>query len=138
MTVSTRRSRCSTFANSLSEGTKNAVYLVGDFNSYTQEDPIKVFYDAGWTDVLFAKAPGQYTYTFDGELGSLDHVIASPAAHARSPRPRSGRSTRPSGSGASTGHPAAEAGTPYRSSDHDPIVVGVGARWFPARSTSTS
>ena len=24
--------------------------------------------------------PGQYTYTFDGELGSLDHVIASPAA----------------------------------------------------------
>ena len=36
-----------TFANTLSEGRKNAVYLVGDFNSYAKEDPIKVFADAG-------------------------------------------------------------------------------------------
>ncbi len=70
-----------TFANTLSEGQKNAVYLVGDFNAYAKEDPIKVFADAGWSDVLFTKARGQYTYTFDGELGSLDHVIASPAAN---------------------------------------------------------
>ena len=34
---------------------------------------------AGPTSLL-TKARGQYTYTFDGELGSLDHVIASPAA----------------------------------------------------------
>ncbi len=47
-----------TFANSLSDGRKNAVYLVGDFNSYAKEDPIKVFTDAGWSDVLFTKATG--------------------------------------------------------------------------------
>ena len=40
----------------------------GDFNSYAKEDPIKVFTDAGWSDLLFTHARGQYTYTFDGEL----------------------------------------------------------------------
>ena len=28
------------------------VFLVGDFNAYAQEDPIQVFTDAGWTDLL--------------------------------------------------------------------------------------
>src|SRR4029079_17715942 len=68
-----------TWINSIADGRKNSVYLVGDFNSSAKEDPIKVFTDAGWTDGLFNKARGQYTYTFDGELQSLDHVIASPA-----------------------------------------------------------
>ena len=54
-TASIRRKSLLTFANSLSDGRKNAIYLVGDFNSYAKEDPIKVFTDAGWTDLLFAQ-----------------------------------------------------------------------------------
>ena len=46
------------FANSVSDGRKNAVYLVGDFNSYAKEDPIKVFTDAGWTDLLLLEGAG--------------------------------------------------------------------------------
>lgn len=55
------------------------VFLVGDFNSYTFEDPMQVLYDAGFVNV----APeDQYSYAFDGMAGSLDHVVASPAAAA--------------------------------------------------------
>lgn len=115
-----------TFANTLSEGQKNAVYLVGDFNSYAKEDPMKVFADAGWSDLLFTKARGQYTYTFDGELGSLDHVIASPAATARVTGAGVWSINSPEWAGREYWGTAAEAGTPYRSSDHDPILVGVG------------
>ena len=121
-----------TFANTLSEGRKNAVYLVGDFNSYAKEDPIKVFAEAGWADLLLTKARGQFTYTFDGELGSLDHVIASPAANTRVTNAAVWPINSPEWSGREYPGPAAEPGTPFRSSDHDPIVVGVGSEVPPA------
>ncbi|MDO5617990.1 ExeM/NucH family extracellular endonuclease [Kocuria sp.] len=55
------------------------VFLVGDFNSYTFEDPMQVLYNSGFVNI----APeGQYSYAFDGMAGSLDHVVASPAAAA--------------------------------------------------------
>ena len=122
-----------TFANSISDGRKNAVYLVGDFNSYAQEDPIKVFTNAGWTDLLYATAPGQYTYTFDGELGSLDHVIASPAAADKVKKAAVWTINSPEWSGREYWGPAAEPNTPFRSSDHDPIVVGVGSEAVPGK-----
>ena len=49
------------FVNGIAKGSKSDVYLVGDFNSYAKEDPIKVFTDAGWSDLLFTHARGQYT-----------------------------------------------------------------------------
>ncbi|MFE6254659.1 ExeM/NucH family extracellular endonuclease [Agromyces sp. NPDC057865] len=119
------------FANGLSDGRKNAVYLVGDFNSYAKEDPIKVFTDAGWSDLLFTKARGQYTYTFDGELGSLDHVIASPAAADRVTGVGVWSINSPEWSGREYPGPAADASNPFRSSDHDPILVGVGSEKVP-------
>lgn len=119
------------FANSLSDDKKNAIYLVGDFNSYAKEDPIKVFTDAGWSDLLFTKARGQYTYTFDGELGSLDHVIASPAASDRVTKAAVWSINSPEWSGREYWGTAAETGTPFRSSDHDPILVGVGTEAVP-------
>ena len=79
------------------------VFLVGDFNAYGKEDPIDVFTQAGWTDVEPTFAQGQYTYSFDGELGSLDHVIASPVrGEGDHRRRRCGTSTRRSGATAAT------------------------------------
>ncbi|MFF2494248.1 ExeM/NucH family extracellular endonuclease [Agromyces sp. NPDC058064] len=124
------------FANELSEGRKNAVYLVGDFNSYAKEDPIKVFTDAGWNDLLFSKARGQYTYTFDGELGSLDHVIASPAASDRVTKAAVWSINSPEWAGREYWGPAAETvaeASVFRSSDHDPILVGVGSEGVPGK-----
>ncbi|MGW9631550.1 ExeM/NucH family extracellular endonuclease [Agromyces sp. NPDC055520] len=120
------------FANGLSEGRKTDIYLVGDFNSYAKEDPIKVFTDAGWTDIVPKKAAGQYTYTFDGELGSLDHVIASKSATDKVTAAGVWSINSPEWSGREYWSTAPEAGTPFRSSDHDPIVVGVGTESAPA------
>jgi predicted extracellular nuclease len=55
------------------------IFLVGDFNSYTQEDPMQVLYQNG-----FVNQPSDdvrdTSYEFDGQAGSLDHVLANTAA----------------------------------------------------------
>lgn len=101
------------------------ILLLGDFNAYGQEDPIDVFAQAGWTDLVPAQAAGQYTYTFDGELGSLDHAIASPSLteSVTGTGVWGINSAEWSDRGYSFG--AAESGTPFRSSDHDPVIVGI-------------
>lgn len=56
------------------------VLLLGDFNAYEKEDPIRVLEEAGY--VSQGALTGEYSYTFDGAVGSLDGVYASPAASA--------------------------------------------------------
>lgn len=56
------------------------VFLAGDFNSYSAEDPMQVLYDAGYVN-QGSKTDG-YSYVFSGLVGSLDHILASPAADA--------------------------------------------------------
>ena len=55
------------------------VFLVGDFNSYTQEDPMQVLYGAGYLNQP-SDDPKDVSYEFGSTAGSLDHVLASPAA----------------------------------------------------------
>lgn len=101
------------------------IFLIGDFNSYAHEDPIGVFTDAGWTDLVPAKAAGQYTYSFDGELGSLDHVLASPSVVSTVTGVGVWNINSPEWSDRGYAFGATDGSSPYRSSDHDPIVVGV-------------
>ncbi len=101
------------------------ILLIGDFNAYAKEDPIEVFTSEGWSDVAGEKAPGQHTYTFDGELGSLDHVLASPSLAESITGAGVWSINSPEWSDRGYAFGATEAGTPFRSSDHDPIVVGV-------------
>ncbi|WP_295657787.1 Ig-like domain repeat protein, partial [uncultured Nocardioides sp.] len=55
-----------------------AVFLVGDFNSYTQEDPMHVLYGGGYDAV---ERPGDdESYSFSGLSGSLDHILGNAAA----------------------------------------------------------
>src|SRR6201999_2000467 len=58
------------------------IFLVGDFNSYTQEDPAQVLYSAGYTDLGSTLDPSEQTYSFDGLEGSIDHVFANAAARS--------------------------------------------------------
>jgi 5'-nucleotidase len=69
-----------TFANEFAaaRGT-NKVFLTGDFNSYTHEDPMQVLYDAGFGAVESDDADDD-SYSFSGLSGSLDHVLANDAA----------------------------------------------------------
>ena len=106
-------------------GAGERVAVVGDFNAYAREDPLRLFYDAGWRDP-FAAGPGEppHSFVFDGQAGRLDHALLSPALAARV-------------AGAAKWHTNAdepddtrerEAAGPWRSSDHDPLVVGLRLR----------
>jgi 5'-nucleotidase len=101
------------------------VLLVGDFNSYAQEDPVQVLTAAGLVDLVPTKDPTEYTYTFDGELGSLDHAFATPALAASVTGVDVWNINSPEWSDRGYEFGAAEPGTPFRSSDHDPIKVGI-------------
>ncbi|SME90384.1 5'-nucleotidase [Cellulosimicrobium cellulans J34] len=104
------------------------VLLAGDFNSYSQEDPLEVLKDAGYVDL--GDTTGEQTYLFDGYVGSLDHVFASPAAAAavtgtdvwniNSVEPIANEYSRYNYN-ASILYDT----TPFRSSDHDPVLVGL-------------
>ncbi|GAB2457855.1 5'-nucleotidase [Conyzicola lurida] len=101
------------------------VLLVGDFNAYGQEDPAQVLTAAGLVDLVPTKDPSEYTYTFDGELGSLDHAFATPELAASVTGVDVWNINSPEWSDRGYEFGAAEAGTPFRSSDHDPIKVGI-------------
>ena len=52
--------------------------IIGDLNSYAKEDPIVALQNAGYTDMVAAfGGPSAYGYVFDGQLGYLDHALAS-------------------------------------------------------------
>jgi 5'-nucleotidase len=65
-------------ATAQADGTKK-IFLVGDFNSYTQEDPMQVLYQNGFVNQP-SDDPQDTSYEFDGQAGSLDHVLANSAA----------------------------------------------------------
>lgn len=114
-------------ARSDAAGTEQ-VLLVGDFNAYEQEDPIKVLTDAGYTDL--GPTTGEYSYSYGGMVGSLDHVLASPAAadlvsgtdiwNINAYEPVANEYSRYN-SNASILYDE----SPFRSSDHDPVLVGL-------------
>ena len=58
---------------------EDQILLLGDFNAYLGEEPIDYLVAAGFND-LIAELPAEqsYTYAFNGELGALDHALASP------------------------------------------------------------
>jgi len=69
------------FADSLVEDKGIApVFMTGDYNAYSAEDPITTLESLGWNP-LDAKN-GETSYFFGGLAGSLDHVFANDAALA--------------------------------------------------------
>jgi 5'-nucleotidase len=62
------------------------VFLTGDFNAYSEEDPVQVLEDGSEGEAFHELNGelnnGEATYSFDGMDGSLDHVFANPAAKA--------------------------------------------------------
>lgn len=106
------------------------VFLVGDFNSYTMEDPLQILYAAGYEDSELASGHDEYSYSFSGLSGSLDHILLNEGALER----MTGTDIWNINSGESllmeysrwnyTGTDFHDAG-PFRSSDHDPVIVGL-------------
>ena len=116
-----------TFAEQLrSETGDSDVIVLGDLNAYTQEDPVDVLRRGGFRDLVETEKPGDYSYVFNGLSGSLDHAMASiPLSqkvtgvdvwNINSPEPDAYQYDAV---------PALYTADQYRSSDHDPVVVGL-------------
>jgi 5'-nucleotidase len=107
----------------------DSVFLSGDFNAYTLEQPMQVFYDAGYTN-LGAEMTDEHTYLFGGTVGSLDHILANDAALANvtgadiwninSVEPIALEYSRYNYNKTNFYAP-----DQFRASDHDPLVVGL-------------
>jgi len=113
--------------------------VIGDLNSYGREDPIKTLAASGLAGQTerFVPAGRRYSHVFDGQAGELDHVLAPPALarwitgvtiwHINADEPpivdyntedNPPRLYRPDA---------------YRSSDHDPVIVGLRPPGAPQR-----
>lgn len=107
--------------------------VIGDLNSYDHEDSIDAFVAGGFTD-LEKQFNGEhaYSYVFDGQLGYLDYALAQPALQADVTGVSAWHinSDEPSlidydMSFKLPAQDALYAPDPYRSSDHDPVIVGL-------------
>jgi predicted extracellular nuclease len=110
------------------------ILILGDLNSYAKEDPITVLKNAGYINLAEDRLGlASYSFSFQGQWGSLDYALASP-------------SLNPQVTGIAKWHINADEPSvldyninfkntaqqsyfyspdPYRSSDHDPIVIGL-------------
>ncbi|GLJ60186.1 hypothetical protein GCM10017576_03150 [Microbacterium barkeri] len=109
-----------------------AALLVGDFNSYTQEDPMQVLYEAGYVDAESAFGSTESSYVYQALSGSLDHVLLNPAAAELATGAdiwsiNSGEAVALEYSRYNSHGTLFYAPDAYRSSDHDPIIVGLDA-----------
>lgn len=109
-----------------------AVVMAGDYNSYTMEDPLDVLYRAGYTDVGSTFDPSSYSYSFSGLSGSLDHILVNDHALRMSTGAdhwniNSGESVALEYSRYNYHSTDFHQSGPYRSSDHDPVVLGLKA-----------
>lgn len=105
------------------------VVAIGDYNAYAMEDPIRVLRERGWVDAPMAAEGGEtpHSFVFDGQAGRLDHAMLSPSMAAM----LRGAAKWPVNSDESIGFAydgalGREAG-PWRSSDHDPLLLGFDA-----------
>lgn len=100
----------------------NDVVVVGDLNSYMQETPIKTLQQGGLEN-LNERIPAQQRYSsqFQGESGFLDYMLVT-------------QSLRPQVTGVAVWHINSDEPvgiseeaqpTPYRSSDHDPLIISL-------------
>ncbi|MET0524820.1 MAG: ExeM/NucH family extracellular endonuclease, partial [Nocardioides sp.] len=114
------------------QGDVDDVLLLGDFNSYTEEDPLHELYDAGYSDLEKVAGNDEYSYSFSGLSGSLDHVIANASALERFTGAdiwniNAGESVAMEYSRFNYHATDFHQDNPFRSSDHDPVVVGLNA-----------
>ncbi|KVQ07154.1 endonuclease [Burkholderia ubonensis] len=110
------------------------VLLIGDFNSYTHEDPIRLLESRGYRNLVSRWiGANAYSYVYNGEAGYLDHALASLplAAHVKAVHEWHINADEPVALQYTLAYKSAEqqrtwyAPDAYRSSDHDPVLVDI-------------
>ncbi len=105
-----------------SQGGSHTIIL-GDFNAYAMEDPVRWLRDAGWRDAFaVARIRQPYSYVYNGLSGRLDHALLTPAMASRLRGAAEWHLNADAPDAA--GYMKGDASTPMRSSDHDPLLLG--------------
>jgi predicted extracellular nuclease len=115
--------------------------VIGDMNAYAKEDPIATFEAAGYTNTIASfLGSDAYSFVFQGQSGYLDHALASPALsakvagvsewHTNADEPIAlDYNVEFKSPGQVTSFYAPDA---FRSSDHDPVLVGLNLNSVPS------
>lgn len=114
----------------------NDVIVIGDLNAYGKEDPILALTNGGLMDEIAHYNSADYSYVFDGESGYIDHALATSSLsgqitgavhwHINADEPSViDYNTEFKQPICATCSPDLYTTTPYRASDHDPVVVGL-------------
>lgn len=129
--------------------------IIGDLNAYRNEDPIMALEATGYTDLVdFFSGADAYGYVFDGQLGYLDHALASDnmlpyisgVAHWHINADEVNvldynNTVLDSGEQSFEAKPSSLplfADDAYRSSDHDPVIIGVAFPQVPSCNGRTA
>jgi predicted extracellular nuclease len=123
------------------------VLVIGDLNSYAKEDPVLALEAAGYANLVEAHGgTDAYSFVFDGLWGYLDHALASPSLraqvsgagdyHINADEPSVldyNTNFKTPGQIASLYAPDA-----FRTSDHDPVLIGLNLAKAASTTTVTS
>lgn len=107
------------------------VLVIGDLNSYAQEDPVDAIRDAGYVDLIdsFIGQQDAFSYIFDGQQGTLDQGLASQslASQVSGVTEWHINAQEPGLFSYSTEFkdPAFYNDDVYATSDHDPLLIGL-------------
>jgi predicted extracellular nuclease len=110
----------------------NDFLVIGDFNAHAMSDAMARFETAGYTNVGESLIGDEaYSFEFDGQLGALDHAVASPtlaaqvvaaaAWHINADEARVHDYNLEFGRDPGIFDPS----IPYRAADHDPLIIGI-------------
>jgi uncharacterized protein len=112
------------------------IIILGDLNAYSQEDPIDILRAGGFTQL----SPDTQSFVFDGQGGSLDYALVSSSLSTQvtgageyninSVEPivldfNDGELTTSEGAAEDRNDTSLYQSSQFRSSDHDPILVGL-------------
>lgn len=111
-------------------GTLAGTLVTGDLNSYALEDPMQIFYNAGYTSLVHHFHPcdadrcDQHSYRYRGEKGSLDYALATDNLLTHVINAQSWNINADEPRALSYDQPAGESMRgPWRSSDHNPVLT---------------
>jgi predicted extracellular nuclease len=112
-------------------GTGNdRILVLGDLNAYAKEDPIAVLEGAGYVNLLDRFLGSEaYSFVFDGQSGYLDHALANAtlAPFVTGTAEWHINADEPIALDYNTefNQPLLYQANAFRSSDHDPVIVGL-------------
>jgi hypothetical protein len=99
------------------------VLSVGDYNANYEEDPMDILRAAG---LVVGGTPSSASYVFSGQSGSLDHAVLTPNLVGRAAVEKWHiNASEPTFLEYSVAGAATDVNSPFRSSDHDPILIGL-------------